>query len=151
MKTIPELKKTGRLCIQMEGGDGCRGFIQMPEESASMVFIASWGCGWDHVSLSYRNRCPRWEEMQKAKEMFFEPEECVVQYHPPQSEYINNHPYCLHLWRPQDANLLLPPTWMVGPKPGQSVSEVRREANAAMDAWEKEERKHGTSRHEVGV
>jgi len=42
--------------------------------------------------------------------------DCVVQYHPPRSEYVNNHPFCLHLWRPAGLDLPLPPAWMVGIK-----------------------------------
>lgn len=57
--------------------------------------------GWEHVSVSPCNRKratpPTWAEMCEIKHMFFEDEEAVVQYHPPKSEYVNNHPYCLHL------------------------------------------------------
>lgn len=37
-----------------------------------------------------------------GKDMFFDAEEVVVQYHPAKSQYVNNYPYCLHLWRPND-------------------------------------------------
>lgn len=48
------------------------------------------------------------------KDLFFGPNECVMQLHPPKSEYINNHPYCLHLWRPQNIEIPRPPQIMVG-------------------------------------
>lgn len=63
--------------------------------------------GWEHVSVSvsYMNtnrkiihRTPTWDEMCMVKRMFFEPEECVLQFHPPESEYVNVHKHCLHLW-----------------------------------------------------
>jgi hypothetical protein len=38
-----------------------------------------------------------------VKELFFDADECVMQLHPPKSEYVNCHQYCLHLWRPQTA------------------------------------------------
>lgn len=41
-------------------------------------------------------------------------EECVVQYHPPKSEYVNFHPYCLHLWRKVGENFETPPKHFVG-------------------------------------
>lgn len=63
--------------------------------------IASDGGGWDHVSVSTPRRCPTWDEMAAVKDLFFAPEEAVMQLHPPKSDYINLHPYCLHLWRPQ--------------------------------------------------
>ena len=80
--------------------------------------IASDGAGWEHVSVSLnRDRCPLWEEMCKIKALFWGPEDVVVQYHPAESNYVNLHPYCLHLWRPNDGNeLRTPEAWMVGPK-----------------------------------
>jgi hypothetical protein len=34
------------------------------------------------------------------KDIFWGEEEAVMQIHPPASEYVNIHPYCLHLWKP---------------------------------------------------
>ena len=63
--------------------------------------IADNGGGWEHVSVSLnRPRVPNWDEMCFVKEVFWEPEDCVVQYHPPASQYVNCHPHVLHLWRP---------------------------------------------------
>lgn len=41
--------------------------------------------------------------------MFFGEDERVMQFHPPKSEYINNYPYCLHLWKPVDTEIPHPP------------------------------------------
>lgn len=68
---------------------------------------------WDHVSVSLPNRCPTWEEMCFIKELFFERDEPAMQLHPAK-DYVNNHPYCLHLWRPLDAEIPLPFAEMVG-------------------------------------
>ncbi len=65
---------------------------------------------WEHVSVSLPNRCPNWPEMCFIKDLFFAPEEVVMQLHPAKSEYVNNHDYCLHLWRPLKAEIPLPPT-----------------------------------------
>ena len=54
---------------------------------------------WEHVSVSTDHRCLTWDEMCMIKDLFFYPNERVVQYHPPVEEYVNIHPYCLHLWR----------------------------------------------------
>ena len=35
---------------------------------------------------------------------------------PPKSQWINNHPFCLHLWRPLRDNIPLPPQIAVGLK-----------------------------------
>ena len=37
-----------------------------------------------------------------------------VQYHPPKSEYVNNHKYCLHLWRPISGDIIYPHKSLVG-------------------------------------
>ena len=78
--------------------------------------IASNGGGWEHVSVSIEEeqRCPVWAEMAIVKDLFWLPGETVVQYHPPRDQYINLHPYCLHLWRPIGVKIPLPPQWMVG-------------------------------------
>ena len=77
--------------------------------------IASWGDGWEHVSVSTETRCPTWDEMNHIKDLFWHSDECVIQYHPPANRYVNCHPYCLHLWRPIGVELPMPPTYMVGP------------------------------------
>ncbi len=64
---------------------------------------------WEHVSVSLPNRCPNWPEMCFIKDLFFAPDEVVMQLHPAKSEYVNNHNYCLHLWRPINAEIPLPP------------------------------------------
>ena len=72
--------------------------------------------GWEHVSVSTRRRCPNWIEMCFVKRLFWFPEETVIQFHPPEADYVNNHPYCLHLWRDTLHGHRLPPTLLVGIK-----------------------------------
>lgn len=76
---------------------------------------------WEHVSVSVRGekRCPTWDEMCAVKRLFWDDEECVVQFHPPLSEYVNHHPYTLHLWKPVGVNLPTPPAECVGPTGGK--------------------------------
>ena len=63
---------------------------------------------WEHVSVSLIDRCPTWEEMCFVKDLFWNDDELVVQFHPPKSDYINCHPFVLHLWKgPQ--RIKLPP------------------------------------------
>lgn len=94
-------------------GDGADGWLW---QFGKLRVIASWGMGWDHVSVSHRDRIPLWEEMCWVKDQFFEAEETVMQLHPPHSEYVNNHSRCLHLWRPQADPVPRPPSMMVGDK-----------------------------------
>jgi hypothetical protein len=65
--------------------------------------------GWEHVSVSAMDRCPTWPEMCVIKELFWSRDECVVQFHPPDRDYINAHPFCLHLWKPINIALPMPP------------------------------------------
>lgn len=74
------------------------------------------GPPWEHVSVSTTQRTPTWEEMCFIKDLFFAPEECVVQFHPPKSQYVNHHPNCLHLWKPVGVDIPLPPSICVGLK-----------------------------------
>lgn len=97
-------------------GNGC---FKVYVNNRSFFVVASDGGGWDHVSVTPCNRkrqtCPTWEEMCAIKDMFFYPEEAAVQYHPPRSQYVNNHPFCLHLWRPNrdGEKIPLPPKMFV--------------------------------------
>lgn len=77
--------------------------------------IASGSMGWDHVSVSRADRCPTWDEMEWVKRELFADDDCVMQLHVPVAEHKNCHPYCLHLWRPHDAEIPRPPSFMVAP------------------------------------
>jgi hypothetical protein len=95
---------------------GNNGAFLIPHKGETLCVVVSDQGGWDHVSVSLERRCPSWAEMCFVKSLWFDPEEAVMQLHPPASDYVNYHRYCLHLWRPQDAGIPLPPSWMVGPK-----------------------------------
>lgn len=97
-------------CIQtgLDGGIWLFKFGGIPFRA-----IASNGGGWEHVSVSSKKRTPRWNEMEKIKNIFWGPEDIVIQFHPPQSMYINVHPRCLHLWRNKNQEIELPPIIMV--------------------------------------
>ena len=94
------------------------GLFVVPYRSARLQIISSGTDkehGWEHVSVSIRQRCPTWEEMQHVKELFFQDEETVIQFHPPRSQYVNFHPYCLHLWRSLRQEITLPPMELIAP------------------------------------
>lgn len=92
---------------------GNNGAFLIPFKDIELMVIISDGEGWDHVSVSTENRCPTWDEMHYVKNLFFKPEETVIQYHPPESKYINYCHNCLHMWRKQHHIYELPPTCMV--------------------------------------
>jgi len=73
---------------------------------------------WEHVSVrigikkyhgKLAERIPTWQEMCAVKELFWEKSECVMQLHPPEADYVNIHDHVLHLWRPMDGVIPLPP------------------------------------------
>ena len=103
----------------LKGSDetfGNNGAFKIPLPKVAIV-IASDGIGWEHVSVSFPDKkMPTWEVMCKIKDIFWDEEDLVVQYHPPKSEHINNHPGCLHLWRPTGQQMPSPPNLAVGLK-----------------------------------
>lgn len=68
---------------------------------------------WEHVSVSLEDRTPTWAEMCRAKDLFWLPTETVIQLHVPDADHINYHPFTLHLWRPIEVEIPLPPPIMV--------------------------------------
>lgn len=97
---------------------GNNGFFVIPNRFAPgnksvLAVQASDGDGWEHVSVSIEFRCPTWDEMCYIKNIFWDDEDCVMQLHPPKSKYVNNHQFCLHLWRPISENILIPDSSMV--------------------------------------
>ena len=116
LNTLNEYRRRHPLFPVM--GSERNGYFQIPVEGRLFHIIASTGVGWDHVSVSIDGgkRTPNWGEMCKIKDMFFNEEETVVQFHPKKSEYVNNHPNVLHLWRRQDQEHELPPSLLTGVK-----------------------------------
>ena len=94
-------------------GDETCGVFKIPFGGRDLVCVASSGGDWDHVSVSLANRCPSWNEMQHVKRMFFKPDEVAMELHVADNNHISLHPFCLHLWRPQKAEIPLPPKGFV--------------------------------------
>jgi hypothetical protein len=93
---------------------GNNGAFQIPYASGMLYVIISDCAGWDHVSVSLSNRCPTWDEMHWIKNLFFNSEETVVQFHPKESQYVNRCKHCLHLWKKHGTDYELPPREMIG-------------------------------------
>lgn len=104
--------------------DGMNGAFEIPLKGFGHRIIAncivSDGMDWEHVSVHIveygKQRIPTWAEMCAIKDIFWKPEECVVQFHPPQSKYVNNHPHVLHLWKWVNGEIPAPPEILVGIK-----------------------------------
>ena len=98
-----------------ELGDEFNGVFQLRLNGSNLLFsiIASNGGGWDHVSVSTDCRCPKWSEMCQVKELFFKDDEYAIQYHPEKGDYVDLHPFCLHLWRPHKLEVPRPPKMFI--------------------------------------
>ena len=106
--------RTGRLASDERNGNNGAFFVPRRPGEAPLQIIASDGGGWEHVSVSLPHRCPSWAEMCEVRALFWDDEDVGVQFHPARSEYVNNHPYCLHLWRPTGHDIQTPPSLLVG-------------------------------------
>ena len=78
--------------------------------------IGSDGFDWEHVSVSLHDRCPTWDEMCAVKSLFWGKDDCVVQFHPPERDYVNCHKFCLHLFKSKKHEFVMPDRFLVGPK-----------------------------------
>lgn len=56
------------------------------------------GRPWRHFSMALRSRLPTWDELRRAKDIFLGEDARAIQVLPPKAEYVNIHPYCLHLF-----------------------------------------------------
>lgn len=114
MKTLEQLKSVANLLINYTTIDGgCGELYRGGKEYGSVIWSNSGG--WEHVSVCpyKKSHTPTWDEMCELKDMFFNDDEVVVQYHPAKSNYINIMPNCLHLWRPLNDALPTPQIIMV--------------------------------------
>jgi len=131
MKTFEEIKNSGKVIVTEKDDEGFSGMYYGFNLPATL--ICSWGAGWEHVSISptRKSYTPSWDDMCRLKEVFFKDDEAVIQIHPPKSEYVNNMPNCLHLWRCTYKDMVLPPAILVGIKKGQTSAEVEQAVKAA--------------------
>ena len=105
--------KTGEL-----GSDETAGFngaFLVPMEGEMWQVILSDGMGWRHLSITnaQRHQMPSWNIMCRVKELFFGDDDWCVQFHPAKEDYINDHPWVLHLWQPLNEKLPTPYVFMV--------------------------------------
>jgi hypothetical protein len=123
---VPEKYRvvTGRMGSNSKFGNN--GAFRIPKPNGRLLWIiASDGLGWEHVSIHVEIRVsqgetkpqtPLWDEMCFVKDLFWDDDDVVMQLHPMKSEYVNNHPNTLHLWRPTEKEIPTPPSILVGVK-----------------------------------
>lgn len=133
MKSFDEIVKNNRLAIRCKTMDGFDGLISMPLWTGTI--ICSIGAGWEHVSVAPTKKriTPSWDDMCMIKDIFWNADEAVIQIHPPKSEYVNNMPNCLHLWRCTYKEMILPPKILAGVNKGMSRAEFDRQIKEAYE------------------
>jgi hypothetical protein len=92
------------------------GCFKIRSKGARLQVIASCGAPdypWEHVSVRGQGCCPTWEQMSNVKNLFWGSDECVVQFHPAEKDYVNIHPHVLHLWACPNIKFPMPPKEMV--------------------------------------
>lgn len=110
---LSEKAEEGRI-----SGEGLNGRFKVQGPCGAKLFLWAFDGArdWEHVAvdLDPPRRSPNWQEMCFAKDLFWGPEECVMQIHPPLSQYVKNNYTRLHLWKPKDAAIPQPPSRLVG-------------------------------------
>jgi len=94
LTTLDKFRLSNRAVMDFYGwaGDGTFGVFSVPKEK----------------------KPPTWAEIEQIKRLFFAPHEVCMQLHVAVSDHISVHPNCLHIWRPIDVAIPLPPKRMVG-------------------------------------
>jgi hypothetical protein len=90
------------------GDDKC-GVFEVTYKTNKLFIIATAFDGWDHLSVSLKNRTPNWYEMKYIAKLFFKPHEVAVQYYVPEKDNVNVSDTCLHWWRPHMPHIILMP------------------------------------------
>lgn len=54
--------------------------------------------GMHHLSISHANRLPTYDELKHVRYTLLKHVKYMAQIFPPTNEFVNVHPYCLHLW-----------------------------------------------------
>jgi hypothetical protein len=118
----------GVVMLKADPSSGFNGLFEFNIGTYRLLCISSDGEGWKHVSVSIfgSKKPPPWEVMCKIKDLFWDPEDWVIQFHPARSQYVNNVEGCLHLWQPLDGQLPTPPAHLVGIKQAGVLPKWRR-------------------------
>jgi hypothetical protein len=98
---FPDPLPTGVRCIEhavigkgyrVQRGQ-CKGLLVLAD-----VGIKKDGKLWYHVSFSYRDRIPSYQDMAWVKKIWFGDDRWAIQVFPEKGNHVNVHPNCLHLW-----------------------------------------------------
>lgn len=119
---LSKFRNTTHPKFKTTDADGMNGYFQIPLRKRVYAAVISGEATdevpWDHVSVRIVHvhsktksieLTPSWDEMCIIKHLFWDDDEAVMQLHPPQADYVNDHPHVLHLWQPVAETIPLPP------------------------------------------
>jgi len=81
-------------------------FLTNPGLRATLIVSLTWYRRqmreelWKHVSLAIADRTPTWKEMEDTRIWTCGADSIAYQVHPPRREWVNDHPFVLHLFSP---------------------------------------------------
>lgn len=115
---VPEKNRISKGRLASDSSFGNNGAFLIDRGRSQLWIIASDGEGWEHVSVhcvsDTKERTPTWSEMCFVKDLFWDESDCIIQYHPAKSEYVNMHKFALHLWKPIGVSIPIPEKILVG-------------------------------------
>lgn len=143
MRTLEEIKnnkqfKTLRI-LQIDEQLRIEGYFFDPVTTKRWLVFFTSSYGWEHASVSQPNKTPTWDIMCRVKDIFWSGDECCVEYHPREKDYVNMHEHCLHIWKPIGIDLPTPPPIMVGLK-DVDAETTQRISQAFINTLSEEER-----------
>jgi len=109
LRLLDKYRISGKELWGHDGNEFCGAFLlPSPIDGGELVVIASSieqsrreeTPLWDHLSVSRKNRCPNYLEMEHVVRLFGSEDETWMQLHVPAPDHINIHPNVLHWWRP---------------------------------------------------
>lgn len=106
-----DTSSTGSMNGMPEAPAGLSDSARHPSLSGLLVVesIESYGDErWHHGGVSRPDRLPSWEDIKLVRRLFIWTDREAHQVLPPDSEYVNRHPFVLHLWRPLDRLRVVP-------------------------------------------
>lgn len=87
-------------------GTGMRYVRTLTRESVIVTIGRHGGRRWIHFSVAHPSRIPHWDELRRYKSAFIGDDLKAIQVLLPAHEYVNIHPYCLHLFSCLDGDVL---------------------------------------------
>ena len=90
--------------------DGFNGAFLVPLEGELWHVIIADGMGFKHLSITnaQKRMLPNWTVLSRVKDAYCGDDEWAVLYFPAKDDYINDHPFCHHLWTPLNEPLPKP-------------------------------------------